>query len=283
MLFVDSDMLCVRPLDDIVERVRGGAVLAFEDLGRAGFSDAPLEPMGGSAGARRSRAGDVRERRVRRRVARNRDSVLRRFQGGDRAHRPRRDVHRRTGHRHSPSVHVRVPGRHKRGSRERTVPPARGRPAVSRRATCTVSRRPGRLEPPTCVDDVGQRPYILHHTLQKPWLEPLPENPYTTLLVNYVHHPAAPAVDESMLPRFLRSGPLARKRHGSLDRRAAMSERGCAAGSAFGDGLRSSRRSSKFVARPDARPAEQSFTVMRSQPRTAQVLVRLVCATDESA
>jgi hypothetical protein len=60
--------------------------------------------------------------------------------------------------------------------------------------------------PLSCIDAEGERPYMLHHTLKKPWLEPLPSNPYTELLRNYVHAPDAPRVDESLLPRFLRSG-----------------------------------------------------------------------------
>ena len=39
MLFVDADMLCLRPLDEIVERARSGSIVAFEDIGRPVYSD----------------------------------------------------------------------------------------------------------------------------------------------------------------------------------------------------------------------------------------------------
>jgi hypothetical protein len=57
-----------------------------------------------------------------------------------------------------------------------------------------------------CVDRDGNRPFLLHHALQKPWLGALPTNPYTELLTRYLHHPDALAVEERLLPRFLRAG-----------------------------------------------------------------------------
>src|SRR5262249_26374964 len=40
MLFIDADMLCVRPLDEIIERVRRGSIVVFEDIGRPGHTAA---------------------------------------------------------------------------------------------------------------------------------------------------------------------------------------------------------------------------------------------------
>ena len=39
MIFIDADILCVRPFGDLVARADEGAILAFEDIGRPGFSD----------------------------------------------------------------------------------------------------------------------------------------------------------------------------------------------------------------------------------------------------
>ena len=56
------------------------------------------------------------------------------------------------------------------------------------------------------VDELGNRPYLLHHALQKPWLEAMPSNAYSKLLPRYLQHPAAVAVEDRLLPRFLRAG-----------------------------------------------------------------------------
>jgi hypothetical protein len=37
----------------------------------------------------------------------------------------------------------------------------------------------------------------------------MPSNPYTKLLVEYIHHPTAPTFDDRELPLFLRAGRLA--------------------------------------------------------------------------
>ena len=39
MVFIDADILCVRSIEEIVKRARGGAIVAFEDIGRVGYSD----------------------------------------------------------------------------------------------------------------------------------------------------------------------------------------------------------------------------------------------------
>ena len=51
-----------------------------------------------------------------------------------------------------------------------------------------------------CVDGAGNRPFLLHHALQKPWLEALPSNPYTEFLPRYLHHRGAPPPGHRPLP-----------------------------------------------------------------------------------
>ena len=61
----------------------------------------------------------------------------------------------------------------------------------------------------SCVDDTGDQPFFLHHALQKPWLEPLPSNPYSELLSEFLTHPLSPSLDYDELPLFLRPGRVA--------------------------------------------------------------------------
>jgi len=207
MLFIDSDTLCVRSLDDIVDRVRTGAVVAFEDIGRAGFSPAlwnvwenrlslqGLTPgtyvNGGFVAAPRELGTSFFEdfRRAIERVDPDETYI------------------------DAPDIDVRLPFTYAcQDVINAVLASASFRPRLEVLPYWAAPHAPfrgvrvdGQL---TCIDNQGRRPYFLHHTLQKPWLEPLPENPYTKLLVNYIRHPVAPVVDDGMLPRFLRSGPV---------------------------------------------------------------------------
>jgi hypothetical protein len=207
MMFVDSDMLCVRPFDDIVEKARAGSLVAFEDLGRAGFSDSLWSQWGDRLGLGRLEPGTYVNGGF---VAAPRDLGTAFFE--DFRHAIQR-VDPDETYIDAPDIDVRLPFTY---ACQDVINALLARAAVRP----TVEVLPYRDAPHapfagihvdgelTCVDDQGGRPYLLHHTLQKPWLEPLPGNPYTSLLVKYIHHPGAPVVDEQMLPRFLRPGVL---------------------------------------------------------------------------
>jgi hypothetical protein len=205
MLFIDADMLCVRPLDEIIERVRGGSIVVFEDPGRPGYSETtrsewearlelgPLVPgpysNGGFFGLKRD-AGvsffttfaecldrvDPRETHI---GVADVDFEL-----------PFFFLDQDIGNAILASKAYRA---------DTVVLPYHCAPHPPFRGL----RVTGEL---SCADDSGASPYFLHHALQKPWLEPLPNNPYTELLVRYLHHPTAPTVDDHLLPRFLRAG-----------------------------------------------------------------------------
>ena len=208
MLFIDADMLCVRPLDEIVQCVSSGSIVVFEDVGRPGHTIktwrqweerlqlGALEPRtyvnGGFFALPRDlgiafftqladcvRKVDPSETHV---GASDHDFNLPFFildQDVANALLASSQFSART---------VTLPYRYAPHAPFRGV------------------RVAGDL---SCVDDTGARPYFLHHALQKPWLEPLPNNAYTRLLVEYIHHPAAPALDNRELPLFLRAGRLA--------------------------------------------------------------------------
>jgi len=208
MVFIDADILCVRSIEEIVERARGGAIVAFEDIGRVGYSDrlwrdwedqlslGELEPatyvnsgflaMPRDAGVRFF--DDLR-------VALERVDPMETY-----IHSPEGDVARPFVFADQDVVNA-ILGSTSFRSR-RTILPYAEAPHAPFRGV----RVDGELG---CVDDAGNRPYLLHHALQKPWLEALPSNPYTELLPRYVHHPGALAVDDRLLPRFLRAGKLA--------------------------------------------------------------------------
>jgi hypothetical protein len=208
MLLIDADMLCVRPLGDIVDRVRAGSIVAVEDIGRPGLSDATWRQW-----ERRLDLGPLKQGP---------------YVNGGLFALPREQgiaffttfaeclerVDPTETHMSASTHDFGLPfflldqdvGNAILGSapfHDRTfVLPYRYAPHPPFRGV--------RVTPElSCVDDAGVHPYFLHHALQKPWLEPLPSNPYTELLIKYVHHPAAPSVDDDELPPFLRAGRLA--------------------------------------------------------------------------
>jgi hypothetical protein len=207
MLFIDSDILCVRPLDDIVDRVGAGAVVAFEDLGRAGYSDELWSQWAQRLALEGLEAGTYVNGGF---VAAGRElgsSFFEHFrQAIERVDPDETYID-------APDIDVRLPFTYACQDVINAVLAStsfRSRLEVLPYWAAPHAPFPG-VRPDsdlTCIDDEGRRPYFLHHTLQKPWLEPLPENAYTKLLVNYLKHPAAPVVDERMLPRFLRTGRL---------------------------------------------------------------------------
>jgi hypothetical protein len=208
MLVIDADMLCVRPLDEIVARVRLGTIVVFQDIGRPAFSDAIWRQW-----EERLQLGELEPRPYVNGgfFALPRDLGMAFFtifaQSLDK-------VEPSETHIDSPGIDFGLPfflldqdvanailGSSRFREQTETLP-YRGAPHAPFRGV----RVDGDL---SCVDDKGERPYLLHHALQKPWLEPMPSNPYTKLLVEYIHHPTAPTFDDRELPLFLRAGRLA--------------------------------------------------------------------------
>ena len=207
MLFVDADMLCLRPLDEIVEQARSGSIVAFEDIGRPVYSDViwrqwkdrlqldDFEPgpyVNSGFFALPRELGTAFFTALAEGLAKVDPSETYISPGIDVTLPfvyPDQDV--------ANAVLGSSPFR-----AHRVTLPYRGAPHAPFRGL----RVDGDL---SCVDDKGERPYLLHHALQKPWLEPLPTNPYTKLLVEYIHHPLALRFDDRELPLFLRAGRFA--------------------------------------------------------------------------
>jgi hypothetical protein len=208
MLLIDADMLCVRPLTEIVEWARRGSVVAFEDIGRPDFSDATWQRWEERLGL-----GALEPRTY--------------VNGGFFA--LPRDLGKAFFTAFAECLSRVDPSETHIDSRahdfglpffllDQDVANAILGSSLFRGRTVTLPydcaphapfaglRIAGDL---SCIDEEGHRPLLLHHALQKPWLEPLPSNPYTELLVRYIHHPAAPTFDDRELPLFLRTGRLA--------------------------------------------------------------------------
>ena len=66
-----------------------------------------------------------------------------------------------------------------------------------------------------CAYEDGEQPYVVHHYIRKPWLEPMYHGLYSRLLARLLLEPdVAVRVPESEVPLRMRSGPLARlERH----------------------------------------------------------------------
>lgn len=72
-----------------------------------------------------------------------------------------------------------------------------------------------------CVDREGNRPALLHHILDKPWLAPVPASAFTRLMTRLLCGPdVAIRVPRSLIPRRLRSGPAGGVARRSLPLRA---------------------------------------------------------------
>jgi hypothetical protein len=208
MFLIDADMLCVRRLDELAERVAAGTILAVEDIGRPGYSNATWTAWGERLG-----------------LAVSEPHVY--VNGGFFA------LPRETGSsffRAFAEALAKIdPGEtHVDATRldfdlpffflDQDIanallasPPYRDSTDVLPYGAAPHAPFPGVrvAEGLSCVDGAGERPWFLHHALQKPWLEPMPNNPYTQLLVEYLHHPDAPTFDDRQLPLFLRDGSLA--------------------------------------------------------------------------
>jgi hypothetical protein len=62
-----------------------------------------------------------------------------------------------------------------------------------------------------CVDADGREPFLLHHTLRKPWLAPIRSNAYSRLLPRLLlADDVQLRLEPELLPLRLRRGPLAR-------------------------------------------------------------------------
>jgi hypothetical protein len=207
MVFIDADILCVRSLEEIIQRALDGAIVAFEDIGRVGYTDRlwgtweELLSIGELEPATYVNSGFL---------AMSRDVGLRFFDGLRLAlekvdpmetyiHSPQGDVGRPFVFADQDVVNAILASAGFRDRRE--ILPY----AAAPHAPFAGVRVDGALG---CVDEAGNRPYLLHHALQKPWLEALPSNPYTELLPRYLHHPDALAVDDRLLPPFLRASTV---------------------------------------------------------------------------
>ena len=209
MISLDADILCVRPLDDLIARTSAGSILAVEDMGRVGLSESMWRQW-----EQRLDLGPLR--------------VASYINGGFFAL-PREDgirfftVLAECLERVDPDETFVRPGLRADLSlpffyADQDVANAILASARFREhaAILPYSAAP---HPPfdgvevtsdlTCIDQNGEKPFFLHHARQKPWSEPLPSNPYTELLVEFIHHPLAPHFDERELPLFLRAGRTA--------------------------------------------------------------------------
>jgi hypothetical protein len=208
MLFIDADMLCVRSLDELVEHASRGSIVVFEDIGRPVYSDAIWQQW-----RDRLELADFEPRPYINSgfFALPRELGVAFFaalaKGLDKVDPSETYIDK-------PGVDLGLPFVYP----DQDVANALLGSSPFRAHTLTLPYRDAPHAPfrglrvdgdLSCVDDKGDRPYLLHHALQKPWLEPMPSNPYTRLLVEYIHHPAAPTFDDGELPLFLRAGRLA--------------------------------------------------------------------------
>jgi hypothetical protein len=210
MIFLDADILCVRPLDPLIARARAGSILAVEDVGRVGLSHHMWRQW-----EDRLELGPLREASyinsgffaLPRENGMTFFTVLAECLG-------RVDPDEtfvRPGLRADLSLPFFYADQDVANAvlasarfRERTeVLPHSAAPHPPFRGIKVSSGL-------SCFGEDGERPYFLHHVRQKPWSVPLPSNPYTELLVEFIHHPLAPRFDESQLPLFLRAGRTAR-------------------------------------------------------------------------
>ena len=208
MVFIDADILCVRPIDELAQRAHEGAIVVFEDIGRVGYSDRLWRDweerlsLGVLQPSTYVNSGFI---------ALPRDVGIAFFEGLrfalDRIdpeetyiHSPEGDVERPFVFADQDVVNALLAS--ETFHSHRAVLPY----ACAPHAPFEGVRVDGALG---CVDTAGNRPYLLHHALQKPWLGALPSNPYTELLPRYLHHPRALSVDEQLLPPFLRAGRAA--------------------------------------------------------------------------
>ena len=210
MLFLDADMLCVRPLDELVTAVRAGSILAIEDIGRPGSPE-----KHGANGKNSSSWGRCARRPTSTAVSlRFRGSMESAFFNTLAKCLDRVDLSE-TLLRAESTLDFSLPFflvdqdianaiLASAQFRDRVVIlPYRCAPHAPFRG---IKVAPGL----SCIDAEGNEPFFLHHALQKPWSESLPTNPYTELLVKFIHDARAPNVSERDLPLFLRDGRIAR-------------------------------------------------------------------------
>jgi hypothetical protein len=209
MIFLDADMLCVRPLDELVVAARGGSILVVEDIGRPELSEDIWQQW-----EERLELGPLWQTTYINGgfFALPRDSGIAFFK-----------TLAECLDRIDPSeTHLRA-----EPTRDFSLPffladqdianavlaSARFRERVMILPCSAAPHAPfsgiSLASGTSCVDQQGETPFFLHHALQKPWSEPLPTNPYTELLVKYIHDPAAPNVSKADLPLFLRHGRVA--------------------------------------------------------------------------
>jgi hypothetical protein len=205
MVLIDADMIVTRPLAELIERARRGAVVAFEndaqrfvpewgellDLGPGRprpYVSSGLVVLGGEVGEEVLRLLDDRQRRV---------DMGRTFYGTD-----------------EPGYAFTYP--------EQDVLNAI---LCTRADPDSVDTLPYRLMPNQpfqglrilderslrCAYRDGTEPFVLHHYLFKPWLEPMYHGIYSRLLVRCLLAPdLAVRVPEHQVPLRMRSGLRAR-------------------------------------------------------------------------
>jgi hypothetical protein len=204
MVLIDVDMIVTRPLGELVEGARAGRVVAFAndtdrfvaawgellDLGESrprGYVSSGLVALGGAEGLEVLRLLDDRQRRV---------DVSRTFYGrNDRDYAfvyPEQDVLN--------AILSARAGADRLVVREHRLAP--NQPFDGLRL---VSER--RLR---CAYADGAEPFVLHHYLSKPWLEPMYHGIYSRLLARLLlGDDVAIPVPEAAVPLRMRSGALA--------------------------------------------------------------------------
>jgi hypothetical protein len=205
MVLIDADMIVTRSLAELIDRAAGGGVVAFEndsqrfipewgellDLGpadRRPYVSSGFVILGGEPGEETLRLLDDRQRRV---------EMDRTFYGAD-----------------EPGYAFLYP--------EQDVLNAI---LCTRIATGAVTTLPARLMPNQPFDGLelideaslrcayrdGVEPFVLHHFLYKPWLEPMYHGIYSRLLARcLIGTELAVRVPEDDVPLRMREGPLAR-------------------------------------------------------------------------
>jgi hypothetical protein len=204
-VLIDADMIATRPLGELIDRVRGGGVVAFEndvqrfvgewgellDLGPARprrYVSSGLVVLGGGVGEEVLGLLDDRQRRV---------DMGRTFYGTAEPDYPftypEQDVlNAILATRVDPDSVTTLP--------YRLMP---NQPFAGLRILDERSVR--------CAYRDGTEPFVLHHYLFKPWLEPMYHGLYSRLLVRCLLAPDLPIrISEPEVPLRMRSGWLAR-------------------------------------------------------------------------
>lgn len=203
MVLIDADMVVTRPLDELVERARVDGVVAFENdsdrfcpewaellgltgLTRRRYVSSGFVALGGERGLEVLRALDALQHRV---------ELERGFYGANEPGYaflyPEQDVLN--------AILAAEPA-----DRAPVAMPHRLAPVPPFDGLRLSSARAGR-----CEYEDGSQPFLLHHYLRKPWLEPMYHGVYSRLLVRLtLGDDVAIRLPPRALPFRMRPGPL---------------------------------------------------------------------------